>query len=382
MQFVRTEEKIMRIFRKTLGSVAAAALVLSMWAGPAASENSNLTELAPLLALPVMTSSEGGLFTEIVVTNAAAASRNLHIIVISADSEDNWSESDFDCPVTANETVRFSIAEHPSVNGDSEIWFECNEFGQEPGSGQRSEQITAQLGIMVVATEIDGASSSGNDLFGDATILDLSDGVAYSVDAIPFQGGPAFLNDGDRDYEFDGSEYMEFPMTLATNYVALGNCGGDSDHIGAQSLELFLFTLDGTLNLDFGPEARVRVRAFDDDENSPSTQDIFVDCAEVIDITEINESIFACDDSSGGSVAGHVQLTPVDSQFGAQPLHDADFGNGDGFRKIPIHGWVIQRYSDGDSGQVAGGRPLTSIADMGVIPRNGDDKPVLRANPN
>jgi hypothetical protein len=332
--------------------------------------------------------------TEIVITNAGEAV-TLHVILINGGPDDEtddetigdtWDAEDFDCDVTPNETTIFRF--HRNGMGQRRLTYECSsDFdANDPRSFTRA--LDLERGIMFVAIEnnVSGFTSLANQIFGDATVIDFSQGLAYSFDAISFRGmamtGPENFN---REYQFDNVEYSAFPSKLATNFIAPTLSFFGQDGITA---ELILFTLDGTLGSGVASNVLLAVDFYDDDEIHYSDTHRF-ECFDIVDLLDISPSF---DAQNLGSAAGHLVLTPKTTTF-ADIAHDVLFDGGagsrPGLRKAPVHGWLVQTVAAGTTlmgsdpwdpilaGNAAWGRPLASSL-QALTPDTGD-VPTLNA---
>jgi hypothetical protein len=224
-----------------------------------------------------------------------------------------------------------------------------------------------------------------NALLGDATIIDFGNGAAVSVPAIHIQSNGS--NNGDKLYEFDGTEYLNFPAVLTTNFIA--------PNPGNVTLDLLLFTLDGKVN-ETGINARVNGLAFDDDEELIGSGAIAFDCFFFSDISAFPPNGFG--PSINGGVAGahqvgHIELFPASTS----PQTDSNemdplTGDGNGARRRPVHGWIFQ--SIATAGSINGfglGAPslAANVAAWGrvlvsgpqALAAVGGDTPALNASP-
>lgn len=365
----------MRSLRTVLSMLLATSLLPCLWAERASAQAALGTNVvAAALALPVDIRVNGR-ETHIVVTNAGPA-LTLHVLLIS----DDWSGDDFNCYVTQNETTLFEFFRDPFTDQPM-LRYECTNpltFEQEVAQ----TPVDIEQGIMFVTLENPpGFTVSSNQIFGDATVIDFDQGVAYSFEAIPFAG---FLNDGDRRYFFDGTEYGEFPARLATNFIAPTQSPPPAglDEITA---ELVLFTLDGTIGSGFGPRVLLSVTFFNDDEQRFSSSYSF-DCFSIVRLDDIDPRFLA---SALGSTTGHLVLTPQVTTHG-DLAHDVLFGNGNGARRTAAHGWLVQTAAAGSqigssslflANDPGWGRALArSITNL--VPEQGppvDSRPVLNA---
>lgn len=358
--------------KQMLVGVLAAAFVAGSFAGSAwAQAITNPNALGAALAAPYLTTTSGGdRITVHTVTNASTTTAfTLHVTWLSGDPDDEWAALDFDCPLTPLETTYFVYENNG--NGTANVTFECSNLGQgfpNPSATNNvfTRQIPGQDGIAFVALECQLGSAGcpagafgmrtrgANVLVGDATVLDFAQGLAFSVEAIHFQGAAV---DGDRLYRFDGAEYLSFPSLLATNFIA------PDDDITA---ELILFTLDGKANDGFGGVfAKLSGVAFDDDEN-PTSGAIEYDCFDVVDITNPPNKGFGSNVTRqvSGGLVGHLELFA--SSVVANDVHDADPLTGGiaslGARKRPSHGWLVQTIAT--NGQLNNGNSPPSVNPM------------------
>jgi hypothetical protein len=325
---------------RNAGLVFALALALGV-SGAAVAANLDLDESAAAVAVPVITGGNPGAYdnggesvTLVTVTNGGPAVR-LHVNVISGDcdyrygyDDDCWQAYNFDCDVTASETVLFVF--EPGYEG-SKVSFECG-VGDDPPFGYEvdREPIAVENGIMFVTLEdaATGKTLNADQLFADWVVIDFDDGAAFSSGAIAFQGGVPGGGTADRKYRFDGVEYRQFPSALATNFIA-------PDHDLAAYL--ILFTLDGTAGNP--PPAAVSIKFYNDDEVVRSTGWEF-DCFTIVELEDIDPRF---DADALGSPAGHLVATPDLVTF-PDLAHDAQFDGGGviGVRKTPVHGWLVQ----------------------------------------
>ncbi len=322
------------MLKRTILSALAVVVAAGTWASPA-SANLDLDEMAALLVVPFVTGESAVQITpmtEVVVTNGLAESINLHINVINGDIGEAWETSSFDCNVTARETTHFVFTN----NGEgSDIDFECSATGADSNSSAdqlniaQTEVTNAQNGLMVIAVEQAGVTVSRNAIFGDSTIIDANLGLAVSVGAVAFQGLDPLNQDGDRQYEFDGLEYAQFPSSLATNFLA-----PDENTVAA----LLLFTLDGTADVTPVP-ASARVFFYNDDETERDANLDF-DCIAVLLLEDIDPRFTA---ANLGSRAGHMTMTPRNVAVGT--THELTGLGVDGFRNTPIHGWYANLFN-------------------------------------
>jgi hypothetical protein len=279
---------------------ALAATVVAGLAGGASAQQLNINELAAGVAIPFWTGSDTT--TKAVLTNGAGGDRRLHFDVINGDPNENWDVESFNCDLTARETVEITFA---YTGTGSNITFECDaiegvdqEFGGDAGSDGDIDSDATRGVLWVSVQDAQGQTTSENVLFADFTIIDTGLGEAASAPAVGIQGGAN--NDGDRNYEFDGTEYHQFAAAAATNYHP------PVQHPG----KLIIFTLDGVTGA--APGVRVRVLWYDDDEHVEDDA-FFFQCFEKIDYQTIAPGLAALD------TAGHMELIPVANTATQEP---------------------------------------------------------------
>jgi hypothetical protein len=338
---------------KKLVGILAAVVAVGLQAGTA-SANLDLSELGASLATPVITGAGGAAggfaVTYTTITNASNAGINLHINVVNGDPGGLWSSSSFDCWLSAHETTLFVFV--PTGPTTSQAFYECSEIGAGPTSTldrlniQTSTAFNHATGIMFVAVEKGDplVTSLSNVVLGDWVTIDYARGTAYSAEAISFQGKTAVGPKAeDQVYQFDGLEYAAFPSVLATNFIA---------PVGPKAApqlkaELVLFTLDGSIANTPVP-VKFAFDYYNDDERKRDGIKAF-DCFAVIDLLDLSPNF---EDRFLGSAVGHLVMTPV-TVSPVNQGHDNNFGDGNGSRKSPFHGWLVQTILTG--GVVGGG---------------------------
>jgi hypothetical protein len=321
----------------------ASALSLA-FCGQAVASTLDLDETAAAVAAPIITGGSSVSYsadaaTFITVTNAGDAVR-LHMNVISGDRDDDWQSQNFDCLLTASETVLFVFTDGNDHKGSSygdsgsDLYYECDEGVEERGYDEENLVWTPMItrnGIMFISIEdpISGATLNSNQIFADWVVVDYNNGMAFSAGAIAFQGAVPDGGIPDRKYRFDGVEYAQFPAALATNFLA-----PDYDING----HLILFSLDGTAGSGSVP-ASVSIKFYNDDEVGYSAGYSF-DCFSIVSLKSIDPRFHA---EALGSMAGHLVLTPDLVNY-PDLAHDSQFDGGGvlGVRKSTVHGWLVQ----------------------------------------
>jgi hypothetical protein len=352
------------MLKKTLVAVVATALTMGAAMSASASEVIDPNTMGAAVAMPYLTTPHNGgvRMTVGTVTNGYDNKAiNLHLVWISAT---DWSEINYDCPLTPLETTYF-VYEKMVGRDNARVTFECSALGQEyPDNSQTNNVVTRVVngadGILFAAAECqlnnddcenpenDGGverTLTGNMLVADMTVIDFGAGLAFSAPAIHIQGRYS-REKGDRNFLFtdDEGEYAQFPSLLTTNYVAPD---------ASISAELLLFTLDGKTGSG-GAAAKVSGFAYDDDEN-PTSGNISFDC---MTITAIDDSPngFGLNVTRpfGGHIVGHLELFP------AAVVRDDEhelLQDNNGVRRALVHGYLIQQIRAGgvfDGGEFGG----------------------------
>ncbi len=322
------------------------------FAGTARTAALNLNELAAGSAIPFVTTASG-VSTEAVITNAGANLITLHFDLINGDPGETWHTNSFVCDLTSRETVQITFTN--DLSGGSEVTFECDvEPGSDPAGTSTNPAIissNAERGVLWVTIQNDvGVTVADNILFADFTIVDAMNAESYSATAAGFQG--FIVNDGNRDYKFDGLEYSKFPAALATNYLPPASNPG----------ELLVFTLDGKSNV--APAVLVNLLWFDDDENFQNDSFNF-ECFDVISYSDIAPGL--------GTLAtpGHLEMFPVDTFQNFSPHAEPGLS-----RKVPFLCYNIQAAPMVEVGGVLvpGGKTMRPCAQsMSAFVPDGDD---------
>jgi hypothetical protein len=347
------------MLKKTLVAVVATALTMGAAVSATAGEGSSVIDpntLGAAVAMPYLTTPYNGgtRMTVGTVTNGSDRKAiNLHLVWISAT---DWSEIDYDCPLTPLETTYFVYEQIPGTD-NALVTFECSDNGLDyPNNAGTNNVVKRALngtdGVMFAAVECqlgdkecdaqqdDGVvkrTKTKNILSADMTVIDFGAGLAFSAPAIHIQGRQNTKELGDRQYEFNNEEgeYRQFPSLLTTNYIA------PDDSIAA---ELLLFTLDGKTGSGTAA-AKVSGFAYDDDEN-PTSGSISFDC---LTITAINDSPngFGLNVTRpfGGHIVGHLELFPA--AVARNDEHELLSESNDGVRRALVHGYLIQQIRAG-----------------------------------
>ena len=403
----------MRKFTQKIGVLLAVMAAAGITAGAASAQNLDLDEMAAALTLPVITGGQGpntlklslgeriladnAAITLDTVTNGRSTPVLLRVDVISGDPTgplggDRWQSDSFDCLLTGRETTTFLFI--PNGAG-SILYVECSTpFATGgPFADNKFLGLRAANGVMFVAAAdpATGKTVSEDLIFGDAVVVDIALGQAYSFGAIPFQAGNGY-NNGNKVYSFDGQEYAKFPSVLATNFIA-PDAAPASARINA---ELILFTLDGTTGNPTAPRVAVAGLGYNDDEVPFDFQWEF-DCFDIVQLQDMSQN-FA--QTFLGSLSGHLQLVPQPVGTPGTDVHDAQFGDGNNSRRRPVHGWIVQNVLTGQvvvlpgqpnvvqqanipaamPGFAAWGRPLAQ-GRSALVPFLTDLHPVLNAGP-
>jgi len=140
-------------------AVAIGALLMFMAAPAVAQDQLKLDQVGAALAFPLLAGEAEVCCTEvqtdpsqaityITITNVGPTSRNLHFSAISGSG---WNVTDFDCPVTASETVLITFA--PIGRGTSLLSMECNQATGLPIQIARAIPMNGEEGVLFVTNE-------------------------------------------------------------------------------------------------------------------------------------------------------------------------------------------------------------------------------------
>ena len=241
---------------KTLVAGLAVAMLLStgLYAG------TDLNEVGALLVYPTIVAapfaaektpeSMSGVETFVTITNAGPNDVIAHISYINGEMESYQYcyECDFQIPLSGNDTETLVITYGP---GGTHILAEDLYLDM---------SCPWPFGMLVVALEDeDGNTITDNVLLGEEVVVDYRAGMAFSIPAIPFQGGNG---DGNRAYSFDDAEYGKMPRIVAADFLA--------PNVEEEAFAfLSLFTLG--FERQFPPLVDCSVIGFDANENPFST---------------------------------------------------------------------------------------------------------------
>ncbi|MCP3979813.1 MAG: hypothetical protein GY716_10865 [bacterium] len=246
------------------------ALTMVLLMGAGAASASDLNEVAALLvypnvaALPVQ--AIGAEFeTFITITNTGASDVIAHASYIDGIS---CFECNFSVPLTGADTETLVVTTDVARTGIT--------IQSLDGTVDRS--CDQPFGMMVVSLEdaTTGETLTDNILFGEQVFVNYTQGFAFSIPAIPFQG---IAGNGDRNYGFNDVEYKGFPRRLAADFLAPHDPNGAA--IGLFLAELTLFTLD--FQTQQQPFVDCRINGFDAAENNFSNS-VLMDCWDVVDL--------------------------------------------------------------------------------------------------
>ncbi len=315
---------------KRLMAVLVTALLLSTGASFAGSD---LNEVGAMLVYPAIVALDNNApFTfesYATITNASASPVVAHVSMINGDRDDNeyCYECDFDVPLSGNDTEML-IIRWDAVGG---VVIETEPDGQF-GFNAIQHSCPMEFGMLVVTIE-DGAGNTLTDnvLLGEQVVVEYDQGYAFSIPAIPFQGGDG--GDGDRALELDDNEYGKLPRVVAADFIAPDL---NSNPLNAQ---LVLFTLNFVRQLP--PATDCSVTGYDADEN-PFSRSIQFGCWDWFDLYDISTE-FAYPNLGLSALAndthGWLQLNCTSQPDARIPTGPVSAGT--------VHGAIIQRAMDG-----------------------------------
>jgi hypothetical protein len=365
--------------RRLLWVLLATSLSPGLWSGEAAAEDIvDTNTIAAALALPVDVGEMRE--THHLITNTGAE-RTVQVWLVPPTFV---SAGRYECHLDRSATLHLRFYED---NGATKLEFDC--VSEEDESAYFSPRIVPmEQGIVFYSLvkfndKQGGWETLGDDfIFGDATVIDMDQGTAYSFGAISFESGDEG-NDGDWTYLFDNDEYEKWPARLATNFYT-PVAGGGWTPTNVITAELVLFTLDGTLGQG-APKATLVLDAYNEDGINISgvSFDFSGFTIQAVDDVDSNIQFDPLNPSGGlfGSPSGHLVLTP---QITTQDysFHDFFWGNGDGYRRTAVHGWLVQTMKAGAhigsgpyvASDPAWGRPL-SFSESSLVP---EKNPITR----
>jgi hypothetical protein len=299
--------------------------------GPAPA-GGDLNEVGALLVYPAIATFEShdeegyegqrGVFSEtetfVTITNAGNLPVVAHVAYINGDagSSQYCYECNFELPLSGNDTETLVVT---SSGGGIAV---------ESEDSPLSVSCPFAYGMMVVSLEDGfGNTLTDNVLLGEEVVVDYAAGSAFSVPAIPFQGGDG--GNGDRTYAFDDNEYGKMPRIVAADFLA------PRVNDPSSTAELVLFTLN--FDRQFPPLTDCSVTGFDANEHPFSSSFLF-GCWGAVDLCEISPEF--CHPNLGlysGLLAdthGWVQLNcRVDRNPAAADGFEANGG---------VHGAIVQ----------------------------------------
>jgi hypothetical protein len=277
----------------------------------------------------------GQVETLLTLTNAGPNPVLAHFYYVNGDAAAQTaaycSECDFQIPLTGNDTETLAIRQ---VGGGIAIESEDSDFAM---------SCPFSMG-MIVVTQEDGSMApwntlTDNVLLGEQVVIDYLSGSAFSLPALPFQGGTP--DEDFRNYAFDDQEYAKLPRIVAADFLAPTTSAGTR-------AQLALFTL-GFERL-FPPLVDCSVTGFDAHEN-PFSASFQFGCWTLVDLCEISPEFchpnlgLLGDPLAGADTHGWLQLNcRVDADPGLANGFDATGG---------VHGALIQ-YQQGWSTLPAG----------------------------
>jgi hypothetical protein len=333
---------------KTLVAGIAVAMLLST----GAFAGSDLNEVGALLVFPtiivsdgVHDNAQGDLETFVTITNAGPEDVVAHISYINgeADSNQYCYECDFQIPLTGNDTETLVI-----TKGATGIHIVAEDL-------YLDMSCPWPYGMLVVALEDeDGNTISDNVLLGEEVVVNYTQGTAFSIPAIPFQGSS---NDGNREYDFDDAEYAKMPRIVAADFLA--------PDINARAVAaLSLFTLG--FERQFPPLTDCSVIGFDANEH-PFSSSFQFGCWTYFNLCDVSPEF--CHPNLG--LFNNDPHHPISDTHGWLQLNcrvDTNPGAADGFEiDGGVHGAIIQGQAGGTMLAAGSGAPFNSSAAWGRL---------------
>ncbi|MCP3979814.1 MAG: hypothetical protein GY716_10870 [bacterium] len=277
---------------------------------------SDLNEVASLLVYPVIAAFDGQgavgtTETFVTITNTAPWDLVAHASFINGDETDAdyCFECNFDIPLTGGDTETLVITQTPTGTNIGSL------------DATLSRSCAFQLGMLVVSLEDPdtGETVTDNVLFGEEIVVNYTQGYAFSIPAIPFQG---IGGNGDREFAFNDVEYRGFPRRVAADFLAPNH---PQSGLPMFTAELVTFTLG--FETQHPPLTDCRVNGFDAAENNFSNSFQF-GCWTIRDLCDMDPEF--CWPNLG--------LTPGISDTHGWLAVDCDVDGADG----GVHGSIIQ----------------------------------------
>jgi hypothetical protein len=277
--------------------------------------------------------------TTVVVTNGGPGAAwpmhmRLHLAVIFQD----FNVQEFDCPVKPSDTstIRFAKSDSAQIEGQSTIELTClNPWTQKQEADEMIlYQPDADRGLLFISHEVYNPSTGEfwtageNTLLANAWITDVTQGSEYMISAIKFEGDDP---NGDRTYKFNGGEFAQFPAQILTNYLV------PTKNTPSTTAELILFQLDFAAGMP--AVAKVKTTLYNQagvaSGGTVLTLNKAVDFIDLFNLTSVPKEEFE---------AASLVLRP--QRVSRPDDHDVVFGNADGGRITPVHGWLVRTIPD------------------------------------
>jgi hypothetical protein len=316
----------MRSIKTFLAGLTTALLLAS---GSASFAGSDLNEVGALLVYPAIATYDvlgaTGLETFVTITNAGSLPVIAHVSYINGDKNDSkyCYECDFEVPLTGNDTETLTVQFGPTgiqiASEDTPLSFSC----------------PWKQGMMVVALQdAFGNTITDNVLLGEQVVVDYVAGSAFSIPAVPFQGGDG--GNGDRTYSFDDNEYGKMPRIVAADFLAPRIADVKSRTV------LTLFTLD--FDRQFPPLTDCSVTGYDANEH-PFSASFQFGCWGVTDLCDISPEF--CHPNLGlysGALADTHGWLQLNCRVDRDPWLSNGFDANGG-----VHGAIVQSQAIGTS---------------------------------
>lgn len=257
----------MRLFKKALTGLAMALMIGT----GAANAGTDLNEVGAFLVYPVVAAiGDGGdvIETFVTITNASANATNAHVSYINGDEESDeyCYECDFSIPLTGNDTEMLVVT------------FTAFGISIESEEGTVSMACPHPFGFITVNLEDNNqVVLTDNVLLGSEVVVNYTQGWAFSLSAIPFQGKSA--GNGNRVFGFNDSEYGKLPRIVAADFIA------PDLNQGPISAGVALFTLG--FDRQHPPKVDCSVTGFDAAEN-PFSRSFQFGCWTLQDLCDIH----------------------------------------------------------------------------------------------
>jgi hypothetical protein len=311
----------------------------------------DLNEVGAMLVYPTIVATPtnavqagglGGAETFVTITNAGPEDIVLHVSYINGmeQSHQYCYECDFEIPMSGNDT------ETLVVTNDG---FGTRILAEDLGLDLSCPWMYGMIVVTIEDAEL-GHTITDNVLLGEEVVVAYGSGMAFSIPAIPFQGGDG--GNGDRIYDLDDVEYAKMPRIVAADFLA-------PEFESENNAFLSLFTLG--FERQFPPLTDCSVIGFDANEH-PFSSSFQFGCWTAKNLCDISPEF--CYPNLG--LFNNDPHHPISDTHGWLQLNcrvDTNPDAADGFEiDGGVHGAIIQAQNSGTSLPAGSGANFGSAA--------------------